>query len=188
MDKAFYVIGVGASAGGQQALAEFLGKLNPQINAAIIVVTHLSRDRPSVLNQILSVFTRIPVHKMTTDMQIYPGNIYVLAENTTMTIHNGWLKVGPRDEKIENRSVDIFFKSLAEDFGQRAIGVILSGGGDDGLAGSLKITESGGKVLAQDPQTAMAGGMPESIIEHDHPSAVASPSDLALQLSRFCVK
>ncbi|MES2456194.1 MAG: chemotaxis protein CheB [Bacteroidota bacterium] len=188
MDKSFYAVGIGASAGGQQALSQFFGKLDPQIEVALIVVTHLMRDRPSILSKILSVFTRIPVHKVTSDIQINPGNVYVLAENTSITVENGWLKVKARDEKIENSSVDIFLSSLADDFGDKAIGIILSGGGHDGLEGSLKINRQGGKTLAQDPLTSLVDGMPRSIIEHDHPSAVASAADLAELLNGFFLR
>jgi two-component system chemotaxis response regulator CheB len=81
------------------------------------------------------------------DVKIESGNIYVITENTTMTIENNWLKVPAREDNIINSSVDIFFKSLAAQFKERAIGIILSGGGNDGLQGALQLAKSGGKVI-----------------------------------------
>ncbi|MES2456333.1 MAG: chemotaxis protein CheB [Bacteroidota bacterium] len=120
------------------------------------------------------------------DVKIESGNIYVLTENTALTIENDWLKVSARDEKIINSSVDIFFKSLATQFKERAIGIILSGGGSDGLEGALQLAESGGKVMVQNLRTAQVTGMPASIIDHDHPSDILNPTKLAEKVIHLC--
>jgi len=186
MEKEFYVVGIGSSAGGLKALKEFFRRLPTTIPAAFIVITHLNRDRHSILNDLLATQTAIPVARVDEDVQILPGNIYVLTENTSLTIRNGWLKVAPRDQKILNSSVDIFFSSLADEFKARAIGIILSGGGNDGLEGALHLAESGGKVMVQNPLTAEVTGMPESIIDHDHPSDILNPTKLAEKLIELC--
>jgi two-component system CheB/CheR fusion protein len=171
MNKSFYTVGLGASAGGQSALSEFFDHLSPEIEVALVVVTHLMRDRKSILASILAKHTSLPVLRVETDVEVRPGHIYVLPENTALKMDNGWLRVSERDEKIENCSVNIFFESLAEDFREKAVGIVFSGAGKDGLQGALKITELGGKVLVQDPDTALAYGMPTSVIEHDHIAA-----------------
>lgn len=186
MKKSFYTVGLGASAGGQAALSEFFDHLSPDVGFALVVVTHLMRDRMSILDRILSKHTDMPVRRVERDLEITPGQIYVLPENRTFTMEDGWLRVSIRDEKIENYAVDIFFESLAEDFREKAVGIIFSGAGSDGLQGSLKITELGGKVLVQDPETALANGMPASVVAHDHPSAVLRPSELAVKLNEWC--
>ncbi len=186
MEKEFYIVGIGSSAGGLKALKEFFGQLPTAIPAAFVVITHLTRDRHSILADLLAARTRLPVARVDKDVQILPGNIYVLTENTSLTIQNGWLKVAPRDNKILNSSVNIFFKSLASEFKKRAIGIILSGGGNDGLEGALHMAESGGKVMVQNLLTAEFTGMPESVIAHDHPTDILSPSQLAEKVIQLC--
>ena len=186
MEKEFYVVGIGASAGGLAALKEFFDHIPEDTPAAFIVVTHLNRDRYSILTDILATHTGLSIARVDGDVQLLPGNIYVLTENTSLTIENGWLKVSERDAKLTNSSVDIFFKSLAKEFKERAIGIILSGGGSDGLQGALQLAESGGKVMAQNLLTAEVTGMPESIIDYDHPSHILNPTKLAEKVIQFC--
>ncbi len=186
MNKSFFTVGIGASAGGQAALTEFFDQLSPDSEAAFVVVTHLMRDRRSILNHILSKHTLLPVLRVEEDMPVLPGHIYVMTENTTVEVRNGWLKVRQRDERIENMAVDIFFESLADDFGKKAVGIILSGGGSDGLRGALKINKLGGNVMVQDPHTAQVNGMPNSIIDHDHPTVIRNPSELAANVNHLC--
>ena len=147
MEDKFYVVGIGASAGGLIALKEFFDHIPLGTPAAFIVVTHLKREKRSILSDLLGAHTPLPIGRMDKDVQIEAGNIYVLTENTALTIENNWLKVSTRDNKIINSSVDILFKSLATQFKARAIGIILSGGGNDGLEGALQLAKSGGKVI-----------------------------------------
>jgi two-component system chemotaxis response regulator CheB len=186
MDKKFYIVGIGASAGGLNALKEFFDHIPEDTPAAFIVVTHLSRNYYSILANLLAVHTKLAIARVDKDVQIQPGHIYVLTENTALRIADGWLKVEPRDQKIMNSSVDIFFKSLATEFKERAIGVVLSGGGDDGLEGALQLFESGGNVMAQTLLSAQVTGMPRAIIDHDHPTAILSPAKLAKEIVRLC--
>lgn len=185
LNEAFFVIGIGASAGGQAALTEFLDHLSPRINAAIVIVTHLMRDHKSILSEILAEHTFMPVIKIERDLPLEKGRIYVMSENSSITLHKGWLIHRERDADIVNRNIDIFFESMAGDFGKRAVGIILSGGGSDGLKGAQCISEHGGRVLVQDPSTALVHGMPRSIINHDHPSSILSPGDLAITVNEL---
>lgn len=186
MIQTFYSVGIGASAGGLPALIEFFDHLPPNLESAFIVATHLIRDRPSILNEILSRHTSLPVIRLDKDVQIEIGKIYVIIENTTVTVKDGFLKVRKRDDKIVNSCVDILFESLAIEFRQKAIGIILSGGGDDGLIGAKKIKEYDGKVLVQNPNSAACPGMPISVIGGDHPIAIERPAEIARHLDYLC--
>lgn len=187
MSKSFFTVGIGASAGGQRALAEFFDGLSPQIDAAFVIVTHLIRDRRSVLDEIIARHTWLPVIRVEDDLPVFPKYIYVLPENATMVVQDGWLKLSVRGDEVKNSAVDIFFESLANDFKEKAVAIVLSGGGRDGLQGALRINEMGGKVMAQDPLTAQFNGMPQSIVDYDHPSAVLSPAHLAAEINSWCV-
>ncbi|MES2829826.1 MAG: chemotaxis protein CheB [Bacteroidota bacterium] len=186
MEKEFYIVGIGASQGGMPALKEFFDHIPADAPAAFIVLTHLNRNKHSILSDLLSPHTQLSIARVDQDVLISPGHIYVLTENTALTIENGWLKVAARDSQVLNSSVDIFFKSLATEFKDRAIGIILSGGGKDGLEGAIKLAEFGGNVMVQDPATAEVTGMPISVIECDHPSKVLSPTNLAERVMELC--
>lgn len=186
MNKSFFTVGIGASAGGLAALKEFFDHLSPDLNIAVIVVTHLFRERRSIMGEILARHTHFPVIRVEEDMPIYPKNVYVLVENTTMATSGCWLRVKVRDEKIKNNAVDVLFESLANNFKEKAVGIILSGGGNDGLKGALKINQYGGKIIVQDPQSAEFTGMPLSILASDHPTAIMRPSELAVYLNKIC--
>ncbi|MET4138175.1 chemotaxis protein CheB [Pedobacter sp. UYP1] len=185
MTKTFFTIGIGASAGGIPALIEFFDNLPLNIKSAFIVATHLMRDRPSKLNQILSRHTPLPVIRVEKDIKLEIGKIYVVIENTTVTVRDGYLKVQKRDERIFNSCVNTLFESLANDFKEKAIGIILSGGGNDGVSGAKMIKDNGGKVLVQSPNSAEIPGMPLSVIGGDHPIAIERPGEIARQLRSF---
>ncbi|MBB5624137.1 two-component system CheB/CheR fusion protein [Pedobacter cryoconitis] len=186
MIKTFFTVGIGASAGGIPALIEFFDHLPSGLESAFIVATHLMRDRPSKLNQIISRHTTLPVIRLEKDAKLEIGKIYVIIENTTVTVRDGCLKVQKRDERIFNSCVDTLFESLATDFKEKAIGIILSGGGNDGLSGAKMIKENGGKVLVQSPNSAECTGMPLSIIGGDHPIAIERPGEIARHLDHLC--
>jgi two-component system chemotaxis response regulator CheB len=181
--KDFYAVGIGASGGGIDALTDFFDHIGPAPGIAFIIVTHIKRDHRSRLDSILSKHTNLPVVRADQDMKIQPDHVYLLIENTFVTVQNGTLIVRERqDDEIINRAVNLFFVSLAKDFKEKAIGIVLSGGGNDGLDGVNAIGEAGGYVMVQTPDTSLFSGMPTSVIEHDHPSVIMDPADLAKQL------
>ncbi|SDZ80818.1 two-component system, chemotaxis family, CheB/CheR fusion protein [Pedobacter hartonius] len=140
---------------------------------------HLVRDRRSALDDILSKHVLLPVIRAEYGMVLQAGKIYLIVENTTLTVEDGLLKVKERDSLPINSSVNILFNSLADDFREKAIVIILSGGGDDGLKGAEKIEEMGGMVLVQDPFSAEVTGMPYSVIRGNHAAAILKPAALA---------
>jgi two-component system CheB/CheR fusion protein len=110
--------------------------------------------------------------------------VYVLTENTYVVSDEGWLKVSQRPADIVNEAVDVFFSSAAADFGQKTIGVVLSGGGKDGAMGCERIEAAGGTVLVQEPESAQFSSMPATAIALDHPTAIMAPAELAAS----CIK
>jgi chemotaxis response regulator CheB len=175
-----HYVGIGASAGGLPALCEFFDHLPADTNAAFFIVTHLYSNYPSRLNDIIQQHTRMSVLRVSGDMEIRPNTVYILIENTVMTIDDQRVttrKRGPSE--IINRAIDIFLTSLALNYKEKALGIVLSGTGKDGTAGAIRIKENGGNVLVQDPGSTEFNSMPGSVINHDHPLAIKRPSDLA---------
>lgn len=188
MTKSFFTVGIGASAGGLPALIEFFDQIPDHMQVAFVVIMHLIRDHRSLLNEVLCRHTSLPLIRLESDMMLEVGNIYLIIENTTLTVKDGCFRVSPRGKSKVNSSVNIFFESLAVDFREMSIGIILSGAGDDGLKGSRKIKEMGGTVLVQDPNSAEITGMPLSIIASDRPAEVSNPTNLARSIIRLCTR
>jgi two-component system, chemotaxis family, protein-glutamate methylesterase/glutaminase len=180
----FFIVGVGASAGGQDALKQFFSSIPSGVNAAFVVVTHLFRDHKSELASILSRFTRLNVIRIQKYTSIAPGNVYVMPEAVIVKIHSGLLTLEPRpSDNIVNKSIDIFFDSLATEAGSRAIGVVLSGMGSDGSNGAVKIFLNGGDVLVQDPESTRFNSMPIATILKDHPDFILPPKELGAKIT-----
>ena len=144
------IVGIGASAGGVEALEQFFRSVPADNHLAFVVVTHLSPDRKSMLSEILGRVTTMPVVEAQNDQAIEAEHVYVLPPGAILTTSAGRLRLrytGPVDH--ERAPIDIFFNSLAEDQGEHAIGVVLSGGGSDGTLGLKAIKENGGLTVAQ---------------------------------------
>ncbi|MCB9230966.1 MAG: PAS domain-containing protein [Bacteroidia bacterium] len=161
----FYVIGIGASAGGLEALKEFFDNVPPHIHHSFVIIQHLSPDYKSLMTELLAKNTKLPIHEVSNEMQIQPGSIYLIPAKKNMTIQNKTLYLVDKPAGHDlNLPIDIFFNSLAEDQGPKAIGVILTGTGSDGTRGLLAIKEAGGMAMVQNPETAKFNGMPRSAI------------------------
>ena len=185
MNRSFFTICIGASTGGLPALIKFFEHIPGDSQAAYIVAMHLLRDHRSLLDNILSKHAALPIIRVENDMPLEAGKVYLLVENTTMIVQDSCLKIKVRDEGVVNSSVDSLFESLAIDFREKAVGIILSGGGNDGLKGARKIAELDGMVLVQDPVSAEAAGMPCSIINGDHPVAILKPFEIAQAINKL---
>jgi two-component system, chemotaxis family, CheB/CheR fusion protein len=147
---AFPIVGVGASAGGIEALEGFFGGLPDRPGLAIVVVTHLSPERESHLPEILARFTALPVHVAADGQPVQPDHVYVLPADAILGIERGRLRVTrPNAVSRARKPVDIFFSALAADQGEHAAGVVLSGGDGDGTLGVKAIKGRGGLTLAQ---------------------------------------
>src|SRR5882724_2706483 len=150
MDKsAFPVVGIGASAGGIEALEGFFRGLPASPGFAIVIVTHLSPERESLLHEVVGRSTTMPVTTVSDDIELIPDCVFVLTSNAILTIEQGHLLIQKSADRRERKPIDIFFSSLAIDAGEMAAGVVLSGGDGDGTLGIKAIKERGGLTLAQ---------------------------------------
>lgn len=143
------VVGIGASAGGLQALEVFFRGLPSDTGMAFIVVTHLPKDYKSRLHMLLSRCTAMPVTMAIKGEAILPDHVYVCPANQTLTVKNGRLKLAPRGQDLRYFPIDQTLSSLATEYREYAIGILLSGGGSDGTSGLRAIKEHGGVTLAQ---------------------------------------
>jgi two-component system, chemotaxis family, protein-glutamate methylesterase/glutaminase len=150
---------------------------------AFIVIQHLSKDYRSILDQLLTNYTYMPVIRVTENIKVEPNHIYLITENSFIKIQDDIIRVLPRKpDEIINRAVNIFLKSLAVNSKEKAIGIILTGMGIDGLEGAKAIRREGGVVYVQDPATTEYKGMPVTAIEEDHPIEILAPEELARML------
>src|SRR5262245_46264586 len=163
--QSFPVVGVGASAGGLEAFKQLLDHLPNDTGMAFVYVQHLDPTRDSILAELLSKATDMPVKEVKDGMSVEPNCVYVIPSNKNMSIAKGALRLAPREEaRGQHHPIDYFMRSLAEEKRNLAIGVILSGTASDGTLGLEAINAQGGITFAQDEETATYDGMPHSAI------------------------
>jgi two-component system CheB/CheR fusion protein len=144
------IVGIGASAGGVEALEQFFRAVPPDSGLAFVIVTHLPPDRDSMLSEILRRDTRMAVVNAQDGEKVEANHVYVMPPSAILTIRQGRLRLRHTGASERERApIDVFFNSLAEDQAERAIGVVLSGGGSDGTLGLKAIKEHGGLTVAQ---------------------------------------
>jgi two-component system CheB/CheR fusion protein len=159
------VVGLGASAGGLEAFQNFLTAASSDAGLAYVLVQHLDPNHQSMLAELLSRRTTMPVHQIADGMAIEPNNLYLIPPNASLVIEKGHLRLSEFAEpRGLRRPIDVFFRSLAQDQGANAACVVLSGTGADGSEGLRAVKEAGGLTLAQDPSTAKYDGMPKSAV------------------------
>ena len=179
-----YVVGIGASAGGLEALKPFVANLPEAADMTYVIVQHLSPAYRSMMVQLLARETKLPVEEIKDGTVLVPNTIYITPPNRDVRVKNLtlWLRepstpLGPKP------SVDVFFTSLAEDRGQHAIGVILSGTGSDGAHGMRAIKANGGLTVAQEPETAKYDGMPKASIDAGCVDQILPPESIGPELA-----
>src|SRR3954454_4621281 len=145
----FPIIGIGASAGGIEALEGFFRGLPPEPGLALVVVTHLSPERESLLHEIVGRYTALPVQVAAGGMQVRNNHVYVMPAKAILGIENRRLTLRMSSSYRQHKPIDIFMSALAVDIGELAGGVILSGGDADGTLGVKAIKERGGITFAQ---------------------------------------
>ncbi len=160
-----YIVGIGASAGGLKALEQFFDNMPSNSGMAFVVIQHLSPDFKSLMSDLLSRHTSMPVHQVTEGVRLQANSVYLIPPKTQMTVMNEKLNLTERvvGQHLE-LPIDVFFHSLANDAGMRGVGIILSGTGSDGSRGIQSIHNKGGLVLVQTPESAQFDGMPRSTI------------------------
>ena len=179
------VIGIGASAGGLEALQQFFSCMPPNSGLSFVVVQHLSPDYKSLMADILSKHTEMQVYQAENDMAVEADTVYLIPPKKFMTIKGGKLILTDYAPVTLNHPIDIFFASLAEEKREHSIVVVLSGTGTDGTNGVKFVKEYGGLVIAQAPESAKFDGMPRSVISTGLADFVLSPEEIAEEILNF---
>jgi two-component system CheB/CheR fusion protein len=183
----FPVVGIGASAGGLEAFTQLLSSLPANTGMAFVLIQHLDPQHDSLLTQALGRATKMPVVQISDGMPVEPDHVYVIPPNADAAILHGALTLLPRstDPRRPHLPVDVFFRALAADLGNQAIGIVLSGTASDGTAGLKAIKAENGIALVQDPASAKFAGMPQSAIDAGVVDATLTPAALAEELKRL---
>ena len=164
MAKHQYIIAIGASAGGLEALTAFF-EHTPLDSVSYVIIPHLSPDFKSRMVEILSRHSSLEVLEAEEGMKVEVNKIYLIPNRKYMGIKDGQLFMFEKEgQPLPHMTIDVFFTSLAEERGNKAIGVVLSGGGSDGSRGAVAIENAGGMVMVQDPLNAKFDGMPNATI------------------------
>jgi len=171
-----FVIAVGASAGGMEAIHEMFDNMHGMTGFSFVIVQHLSPDHKSLMGELLSRHTSMKVIEAENNMEIQPNCIYLIPNKCTMTVSRRKLML---HDKLKghspNNAIDIFFESLAKDQKEFAVGIILSGTGTDGTRGIEAIKNNGGVIVVQDPISAKFDGMPNSAIATGYADLILAP-------------
>ncbi|MCF8373880.1 MAG: PAS domain-containing protein [Bacteroidales bacterium] len=185
-NDSFPIVGIGASAGGLEALEQFFQNMPNGNEIAFVVIQHLDPNHVGIMPELLQRITDMKVQQASDRLKVKPNCVYVIPPNKSMSILNGALYLfDPVESRGLRLPIDIFFRSLADDRQEKSIGIILSGMGSDGSLGLKAIKEKNGIVLVQDPATAKFDGMPLSATEAVIADIVAPAEDLPGKLIDF---
>ena len=180
------ICGIGASAGGLEAVIQMLEGLDDLPETAIVVVQHMAPDQTSLLPELIGARTPLAVVKAEDGIELEQRHVYVVTPNTEIELADGHLHVVARaDHRHVHLPIDRFFRSLAASAGNRAIGVVLSGNGSDGSIGIREIKGAGGITIAQDPKTAKFDSMPRGAMGTGFVDLVLPPRDIGAELRRL---
>jgi two-component system CheB/CheR fusion protein len=186
LKRANYIAAIGASAGGLEALQEFFKAVPLDSGIGFVVIQHLSPDYKSLMDELLARYTKLPIRKALDNMLVEADTVYLIPPRKNLTIFHGKLLLedqGARSGLI--LPIDIFFRSLANDLGKNAIGIVLSGTGSDGTLGTRAIKEAGGMVMAQEETTAKFDGMPRSTISTGLVDYILPPGKMPEELVNY---
>ena len=184
--RQFPIVGIGASAGGLEALEQFFKNMPVNNGMAFVVIQHLDPNHVGIMPELLQRITGMKVVQASDKLKVKPNCVYVIPPNKSMSILNGSLFLfDPIESRGLRLPVDIFFRSLALDRHEKAIGIILSGMGSDGSLGVKAIKEKNGIVMVQDPSSAKFDGMPRSASEAVIADIVAFAEELPAKLIDF---
>jgi two-component system CheB/CheR fusion protein len=173
------IVGIGASAGGLEALEQLFDALPPDTGMAFIVVQHLSPDFRSLMDELIARHSEMPVVLAEDNMPVLANHIYLMPPRKQMIIRDRHLVLTDKEPQAFTLPIDTFFRSLAQDVGKQAVAIVLSGSGSDGSRGVVEVKRAGGLVLAETAASAKFDSMPLSaaatgVVDHAHP-----PRDLA---------
>jgi two-component system, chemotaxis family, CheB/CheR fusion protein len=182
----FRIVGIGASAGGLEAIEQFFSKMPSDSGTAFVIVQHLDPTAHSSMPEILSRFTKMPVQVASDGLKVQPDSIYLIPPSKSLEVRDGILYLRePAHPPGLRLPIDFFFRSLAQEKGPDAIGIILSGTGTDGTLGLKAIKEEQGTVFVQQPDSAKYDGMPRSAINAGLADFVLKPDQMPGKLIQF---
>ncbi len=185
-ESSFYIVGIGTSAGGLEALETFFRNCPSDTGLAFIIVQHLSPDYKSLMPELLSRHTKMEVTEAKDKQEVKSDHIYLIPGSKNLTISKGKIHLINRPSSATlNFSIDIFFHSLAIEQKDRAIGIILSGTGSDGTKGGRSIKEVGGTMIIQNPEDARFDGMPRSAINGGLADFILTAAEMPDELTQF---
>ena len=185
-EKPSHIVAIGASAGGLKAIEDFFDFMPADSNLAFVVIQHLSPDHKSMMKEILSKHTKMDIHRAEHSMEVEANSIYLIPPGMNLSIfHNALLLQEQKHDGNLNLPIDIFLHSLAEDKGDRAVAVVLSGTGSDGMRGVRAVKGKGGLVMVQDEDSADFDGMPRASISTGLADFVLPPSEMPRQLLSY---
>ena len=179
------VVGIGSSAGGLEALQQFLTFLPTDTGMAFVIIQHLSPDHRSLLADILGKYTAMPVLEAKNGMHVRRNTVYMLPPKYNMEIENDVLRLKEYNHQHINHPIDIFFRSLAKSYENRAVAIILSGTGSDGTNGIRSIKDRNGLIIAQAPESAKFDGMPRSAIATGFADLILNPDSIAREMAHI---
>ncbi|TWR31546.1 PAS domain S-box protein [Mucilaginibacter pallidiroseus] len=181
-----YIIAIGASAGGLEAIHDFFDHMPGNSGFTFVVIQHLSPDYKSLLVELVSKHTHMKVFEATNDMTLQRDCVYIIPNKKLMTIKGHKLRLADKlKDKLPNTAIDTFLFTLAKDKKEKAIAIILSGTGTDGTKGVEAIKEFGGMVIVQDPSSAKFDGMPNSAITSGNADFVLPPSKMHVEIYNY---
>ena len=185
-ESTFPIVGIGASAGGLEALEQFFGNMPKNSGMAFVVIQHLDPNHVGIMPELLQRMTPMKVFQASDRLKVKPNCVYVIPPKKSLSLLNGALHLfDPTETRGLRLPIDIFLRSLAADRQEHGIGIILSGMGSDGSLGLKAIKEENGVVLVQDPATAKFDGMPRSATEAVIADIVAPAEELPTKLIAF---
>ena len=186
VDRSFPIVGIGASAGGLEALVQFFKHVPVSSGMAFVIIQHLDPTQKGMMPELLQRATALKVAQVKDRTKVQPDRVYIIAPNSDMSLLHGTLHLlAPAAPRGLRLPIDFFFRSLAEDQHERSVGIILSGMGSDGTLGLRAIKEKAGVALVQDPATAKFDAMPRSAIEAGLADFVASAEELPGKLIAY---
>ena len=184
--NSFYVVGIGASAGGLEALERFFRSMPENVNMSFIVVSHLDPNHISIMPELIQKSTKMKLFQAEDGMVLEPNHVYVAPANRDLAIFNGTIQlIEPIEAHGFRLPIDFFFKSLSEDLGEKAICIVLSGMASDGSQGLKAVKSELGMVMVQDPKSAKFDGMPSSAIKTGLADYILPPEDMPAHLIKY---
>jgi two-component system chemotaxis response regulator CheB len=180
------IVAIGGSAGGLDAVGAICASLPADFPSAVLVVLHSSPESPGIMGDILNRAGRLPAANARNGERPRPGHVYVAPPDSHLLVEPGRLRLtkGPKENRFRP-AIDPLFRSVAQVYGPRAIGVILTGNLDDGTAGLWAIKHMGGTTIVQDPGEARYPSMPSNALQHVQPDYVLSIAEIAALLDRL---